>query len=111
MEMQRCWHKCRLVKLFAFCLPDRIFAHFLLVFLLFLFTKWPNLWSNKCVIAKRKRPPLVRGHHWSPASTLSEDAITQVHFDVNSHTFVSPSADSRGTVVKLLAKVCARSTG
>ena len=40
------------------------------MFHLLLFTKWSNLWRNKCVTAcaKRKRPPLVRGHHWSPAS-------------------------------------------
>ena len=70
-EVQGYWHKGRLVKLLTFCLPDRKFDQsFLGVFLLFPFTKWPNLWSNVCVIAsaRLKWSPLVRGHHWSPAS-------------------------------------------
>ena len=67
-EIQGCWHESRLVKLLAFCLSCRNFYLFLWVF--DLFPKCPILWSNKCVIAyaKRKRPPLVRGHHWSPVS-------------------------------------------
>ena len=74
-EMQECWHEGRLVKLLTFCLPGRQFGHsFLWMFLLFPFTKWPNLWCDTCVIAyaRRKRPPLVRGHHLSPASSSSK---------------------------------------
>ena len=72
-ELQWCWYESRLVKLPVICLFCRKFAQsFLWVFLLFAFTKWPNLCRIKWVIAcaKRKRPPLVRGHHWSPASTV-----------------------------------------
>ena len=61
---------CFFVVVF-FCLTDREFNQsFLWRFLLFPFTKLPILGRNKYVIArtKRKRPPLVRVHHWSPAS-------------------------------------------
>ena len=60
-------------KLSTFCLTDRDFNQsFLCRFLLFPFTKLPNLRRNKYVNARteRKRPPLVRGHHWSPASSV-----------------------------------------
>ena len=72
-EMQGCWHEGRWVDLLTFYLSGRKFDQsFLWVFLLFSFTKWPNLWCNTCVTAcaKRKRPPLVRGQHWSPARVL-----------------------------------------
>ena len=71
-QMPRCWHVGGLGKLSTFCLTDREFNQsFLWRFILFPFTKLQILWSNKYVIAltKRKRPPLVRGHHWSPVST------------------------------------------
>ena len=66
-ELQWCWNEGRLVKLLVFCLIGRNFDQFFfVVFLLFSCRK-------KCVIAcaKRKRPPLVRGHHWSPASSVT----------------------------------------
>ena len=72
-EMPRCWHVGGLGKLSTSCLADTEFNQsFLCRFLLFPFTKLPILRRNKYVIARteRKRPPLVRGHHWSPASTL-----------------------------------------
>ena len=70
-EMPRCWDVGGLGKLSPFCLTDREFNQsFLCRFLLFPFTKLPILWRNKYVIARAefKRRPLVRGHHWSPAS-------------------------------------------
>ena len=55
----------------ALCHQGRNFDRSVLwVFVLFPFTKWPNLWRNK-----RKRPPLVRGHHWSPASMVFKHGI------------------------------------
>ena len=43
-EMPRCWHVGGFGKLFTFCLPDREFYQsFLWGFLLFSFTKLPNL--------------------------------------------------------------------
>ena len=80
-EMRWCLHEGRLVKLRIFWLPSRKFDQsFLWVFHLLLFTKWPNLWRNKCAIAcaKRKRRPLVCGHHWSPASTAANPTSSLV---------------------------------
>ena len=55
----------RLVKLLIFCLPDGDVA-----FVSFLQNGQICDATHACVIvcARRKRPPLVRGHHWSPSS-------------------------------------------
>ena len=61
-EMQRCWHKGRLIKLLTLCLPGRKSDQsFFRAFLLFPFTNWPNIFWNTCIIvcARRKRLPLV----------------------------------------------------
>ena len=80
-ELQWCWNDSRLVKLMSFASQaDNLVNLSLYVFLLFSFINRPNLCRNKCVIAcaKRKRPPLVRGHHWSAASISSKTIFQTV---------------------------------
>ena len=61
------------------------------------FTKWPNSWCNTCVIAcaRRKWPPLVRGHHWSPANTLLFNKFSVNLVDHRKHLGVTLSHDTK----------------
>ena len=77
---------CGWLRKTVYFLPSRqrILLVFLLIFLLFPFTKLPILLRNKYVILlpKRKRPPQVRGQHWSPASIFGYKTNSSSNVDL-----------------------------
>ena len=80
----------------------------LFVFLLFPFINRPNLCRNTCVTAcaKRKRPPLVRGHHWSPASSVLSPEIQARFGDViNISVFYFTGAYALGSIDPSLYRI------
>ena len=81
-EMPRCWHVGGLGTLSNFCLTDREFNQFFMDIPFVSFSEVADSMTQQIrncpYTTKRKRPSLVRGHHWSPASNQAEQIKKEV---------------------------------
>ena len=98
-ETQGCWHEGRLVKLFTFFFPGRKFDQsFLMVFFFFCFlykmAEFVVQYIYVIACARRKRPPLVRSHHWSPASILLAGMLHISCFFLSNSVLIPPRFES-----------------
>ena len=100
-ESQWCWNESRLAKLLVFCLLSRKFGQSFFVGVSFVsFYKQAKSVSQQMrnCVCKTQTGTMVRGHHWSPASTalcpcLQTRKITScglsVRFHAGSQAFAS----------------------